>query len=187
VTYTILPSTDGVTPYDSARDQYIQQGIADAHTLAASASYPDLVAELYATSGFTIGHRLGGGDEAPEHTEIGSQQALGKGQRAVEMSAQATADGVMIAMHDSTLDRTTSASGNVADFSLAQLTSSPIVDIGTTALGAGWSAAQRIPLVGNELRRWENHGVVFLEPKSDATRTLQAATAFADPGNWIVW
>lgn len=29
--YTVLSATDGVTPYDAARDQHIQQGILDAH------------------------------------------------------------------------------------------------------------------------------------------------------------
>jgi len=150
---------------------------------------PDLVAELYTASGFTIGHRLGGADEAPEMSEIGSQQALGKGQRAVELSAQATVDGVMIGMHDTDPSRTTSLAATpvIADLSLAQLTSSPIIDIGATALGSGWSASQRVPVVGNELRRWERRGAVFLEPKSDATRTLAAATGFQDPGKWIVW
>jgi len=190
VTYTILPSTDGVTPYDSARDQHIQQGIADAHTLAASASYPDLVAAFYTAPAAgtyrVIGHRLGGADQYPENSEIGSQSAL-ESQAAVEMSAQITVDGHVIVMHDTTVDRTTSASGNVADFSLGQISGSAIIDIGATALGPGWAASQRVPMVGNELRRWENHGVVFLEPKADATRTLRAVTGFQSPGNWVVW
>ena len=211
MTYLILPATDGVTPYNAERDQHIQQGIADtetlaasgttlgasalalagaAYTLAASASYPDLVAAFYTTpaSGTyrVIGHRLGGADQYPENSEIGSQSAL-ESQAAVEMSAQWTVDGHGVVMHDSTLDRTTSASGNLSDYSLAQLTSTALVDIGASALGPGWSASQRVPLVGNELRRWENRGVMFLEPKADATRTLRAATGFQSPGNWVVW
>ena len=190
MTYTILPATDGVTPYNAERDQYIQQGIADAHTLAASASYPDLVAAFYATPAAgtyrVIGHRLGGADQYPENSEIGSQSAL-ESQVAIEMSSQVTGDGHLVVMHDPTLDRTTSASGNLTDFSLAQLTSVPIVDIGATALGPGWSASQRVPVLGNELRRWENHGAVFLEPKTAPTQTLRAATTFSSPGNWIVW
>jgi hypothetical protein len=144
---------------------------------------PDLVAELYATSQFTIGHRLGGGDEAPENTEIGSQQALGKGQLAVELSSQATADGVMIAMHDSTLTRTTSLTGNVSDTSMAQLRSSPVVDFGATHLGSGWSASQHVPLVGQELRRWERKGAVFLEPKRLAPWRAPRRSTIRDRGS----
>jgi glycerophosphoryl diester phosphodiesterase len=149
---------------------------------------PDLVAELYATDQFVIGHRLGGGDEAPEMSEVGSERALASGQKAVELSSQATVDGALIGMHDSTPDRTTSLASSpaIADLSLAQLVSAPVIDIGATHLGSGWSASQRVPLTGNELRRWERRGVVFLEPKSDATRNLTAVTGFQDPGKWIV-
>lgn len=178
--------SEGTTPRAVTAGWRIEQGLTAAELDDIS---PDLVADLYATPGFVIGHRLGGGDEAPEMTEIGSEQALSKGQAAVELSSQPTVDGVLIGLHDTgstSLERTTSLTGEAGTKSLAQLRSAAVVDIGASHLGAGWSAPQWIPLTGNELRRWERRGVVFLEPKVDATRNLAAVTAFRDPGKWVV-
>lgn len=144
----------------------------------------DLVAELLAQNRFYIAHR-GCGDEAPEHSEAAYRQALRYG--AVEMSAQATADGNVICMHDTTVDRTTSLTGNVSAFSLAQLrVPAGIVDYGTTFLGSGWGNSH-VPILANELALWQDKGAVLLEPKADPTRVLSVVRSFSEPGKFIMW
>jgi len=67
-----------------------------------------------------IGHR---GDRAfaPENTIESMQQAIAKGVDAVEFDVHLSRDGVPVLMHDPTLDRTTSGTGNVRDQTVDQL------------------------------------------------------------------
>jgi glycerophosphoryl diester phosphodiesterase len=58
-------------------------------------------------------HR-GGAAHAPENSWRAFEHALGLGYRYLETDLQATADGVLIAFHDRTLDRVTDRSGRVA-------------------------------------------------------------------------
>ncbi|MEX0801358.1 MAG: glycerophosphodiester phosphodiesterase [Dehalococcoidia bacterium] len=58
---------------------------------------------------------------APENTLAGVGAALGLGADAIEVDVQASADGVPILLHDLTLDRTTSGSGDLASHTLEQL------------------------------------------------------------------
>src|SRR3954452_4748072 len=68
-----------------------------------------------------VAHR-GGADLFPENTMAAYEGALALGCRAIEAGdLQLTADGVLVAMHDGTVDRTTTGHGNVADFTLAAI------------------------------------------------------------------
>lgn len=61
-----------------------------------------------------IGHR-GAAALAPENTWAGFDMALELGVDAIETDIQATADGVLVLIHDHTLDRTTDGTGPVAE------------------------------------------------------------------------
>jgi glycerophosphoryl diester phosphodiesterase len=61
-----------------------------------------------------IGHR-GARGLAPENTLAGLRAAFAHGVFYVEIDAKLTADGVVIVMHDETLDRTTNGRGRVAE------------------------------------------------------------------------
>ena len=91
-----------------------------------------------------IGHR-GAAGLAPENTLESIETALSAGADAVEIDVRVTDDGVPILLHDSTLDRTTSARG-------------PIAQRRTTAIahidaGAHWSAD------GGQTFPWRGRGV----------------------------
>jgi glycerophosphoryl diester phosphodiesterase len=73
-----------------------------------------------------ISHRACAG-HAPENTLAGVRTALRIGADAVEIDVQITADGVPVLMHDLSLDRATTASGDLSTFTLEQLKS---LDIG---------------------------------------------------------
>ncbi len=73
---------------------------------------------------FRIGRPLviphGGGDgDFPEDTLYAYEHSFAVGGDVVDADVQTTADGVPIAFHDSTLDRTTNGTGNVEDMSYA--------------------------------------------------------------------
>jgi glycerophosphoryl diester phosphodiesterase len=67
-----------------------------------------------------VGHR-GIPSMAPENTILGTQTAYSNGANMVENDIYLTTDGVVVVMHDTTLDRTTNGSGTVTDLSYAQI------------------------------------------------------------------
>lgn len=67
-----------------------------------------------------IGHR-GASGYAPEHTLEAYHQAKKLGTDYIELDLQLTKDGVLVAMHDETLERTTNGTGLVSDYTLEQL------------------------------------------------------------------
>ena len=71
--------------------------------------------------GLVFAHRgLSGGDE-PENTLAAIRATHLAGASAIEIDVHLTADGVPIALHDATLDRTTSGQGKSPKFTLARL------------------------------------------------------------------
>ena len=67
-----------------------------------------------------IGHR-GAPGYTDEHTIKGYQMALDKGADYIEMDLQLTKDNKLLCMHDSTIDRTTTGTGKVADMTLSYI------------------------------------------------------------------
>lgn len=69
-----------------------------------------------------IGHR-GAAGLAPENTLRSFRAALEYDVDAVEFDVRQTADGVLVALHDATLDRTTDATGPVGEWTATELAS----------------------------------------------------------------
>lgn len=67
-----------------------------------------------------IAHR-GASAIAPEHTLASYQMAVDMGADYIEIDLQMTKDGVLVALHDDTVDRTTDGSGKVAEMDLADI------------------------------------------------------------------
>ena len=65
-------------------------------------------------------HR-GGGGEAPENTLPAFEAAVAMGYRYLETDVQVTSDGVLLAFHDSSLDRLTDRVGRICRLSLAEV------------------------------------------------------------------
>jgi glycerophosphoryl diester phosphodiesterase len=63
----------------------------------------------------------GGNGLWPDNTLYAFEQAVALGVDVLEMDIHSTADGVLVVIHDSTVDRTTDASGAVHDFTFAEL------------------------------------------------------------------
>ena len=67
-----------------------------------------------------IAHR-GGSLEAPENTLASFRHAINVGVEYVELDVQMSKDGVLVVIHDETLDRTTNGSGSIGDYTYAEL------------------------------------------------------------------
>lgn len=67
-----------------------------------------------------LGHR-GASAYAPENTLAAFRLAAEMGADGVELDAKVSRDGVVVVMHDPTVDRTTGGSGRVSDLALADL------------------------------------------------------------------
>jgi glycerophosphoryl diester phosphodiesterase len=67
-----------------------------------------------------IAHR-GGGSSRPEATLPAFEHALTVGADVLEFDLHASSDGVVVVLHDDTIDRTTEGSGAVQDMSFAEL------------------------------------------------------------------
>ncbi|HEY7062464.1 MAG TPA: glycerophosphodiester phosphodiesterase [Chloroflexota bacterium] len=78
-----------------------------------------------------MAHR-GGAGLAPENTLAACRLALALGVDAVELDVRLARDGVPVALHDATLDRTTGAGGRLADWAAADLRA---LDAGSTFAG----------------------------------------------------
>jgi len=67
-----------------------------------------------------IAHR-GGRRIRPEHTLLAYEQALLDGADVLELDIHETSDGVLVVMHDSTIDRTTNGTGAIKEMTFEQL------------------------------------------------------------------
>ncbi len=67
-----------------------------------------------------IAHR-GGARLRPEHTLVAYENALDVGADVIEFDLHATSDGVVVILHDATVDRTTDGTGAVRDMTYAEL------------------------------------------------------------------
>jgi glycerophosphoryl diester phosphodiesterase len=102
-----------------------------------------------------VGHR-GAAGLAPENTLVSLRTALDLGTHWVECDVQQTSDGVIMIMHDATLDRTTNGSGSIAATDWATI----------SALDAGsWKGAQfageRVPRLDEALRLTGQYGATL--------------------------
>jgi glycerophosphoryl diester phosphodiesterase len=122
-----------------------------------------------------IGHR-GAAAYAPENTLEGIREAARRGARWVEFDTKLTADGVVILMHDDTLDRTTSGRGPVAGTSARDI---GLLDAGSW-FGAEWRGV-RVPRLADALALLvELDMQANVEIKPCSGREIETAQAVAD-------
>lgn len=109
-----------------------------------------------------IGHR-GAMGYAPENTLVSFEEAVRRGADLIEMDVQLSADGEVVVMHDTSVDRTTDGSGVVRDL--------PWKKIKTYDAGLWYGSdfmKQYVPSLGEVIGRFRNrktarkHSVGFL-------------------------
>ncbi|MCP4806423.1 MAG: hypothetical protein GY913_22160 [Proteobacteria bacterium] len=85
-----------------------------------------------------VAHR-GGGRLMPEHTLEAYANALDVGADVLECDVQTTADGVLVCIHDTTVDRTTDGTGAVNDLTFAELQELDAADLWDEHRGQGFT------------------------------------------------
>jgi glycerophosphoryl diester phosphodiesterase len=108
---------------------------------------------------WTIAHR-GASGHAPENTMTAFRRAVELGASFIETDLQITRDARVVAIHDFTLDRTTSGNGQVHLLSLDQIRA---LDAGAWFgdHGAGSFAGERVPTLTEILDFAKEHDVIF--------------------------
>ncbi|TMB92309.1 MAG: glycerophosphodiester phosphodiesterase [Chloroflexi bacterium] len=113
-------------------------------------------------------HR-GGADEAPENTLPAFEAALALGYTYIETDVRLTADGVLVAFHDTALDRVTDQTGCIGDLTLREVQAADAgywftPDGGQTVPFRGRGVT--VPTLEEVLTRWPEVRV-NIDPKAD--------------------
>ena len=119
-----------------------------------------------------IGHR-GASAYAPEHTFASWDRALEIGADYLEQDLQMTSDGVLVVLHDDTLDRTTGGAcrGRVNDHTLAEIRDCDVGSWFNAARPAHADtayAAERIATLDEVLTRYADRACFYIETKNPA-------------------
>ncbi|MCZ2826153.1 MULTISPECIES: glycerophosphodiester phosphodiesterase [unclassified Modestobacter] len=112
---------------------------------------------------FVIAHR-GGSLQVPEHTMEGYRFAVDQGLEVIEQDVSRLADGGLAVMHDGTVDRMTTSTGNVADHTSVSWRQLHID--ASVILGGGWPDGLRPPLFEEVLTEFGNRVLLCAEAKS---------------------
>jgi glycerophosphoryl diester phosphodiesterase len=118
---------------------------------------------LYPRLPLILGHR-GASAYAPENTLHAFSEAVARGADGFELDVSLSADGVPVVMHDDSLQRTTGASGQVAQTSLAELKK---LDAGYAARFGSQFAGERIPTLAEVFESADLRAVINVELKHD--------------------
>ncbi|HWX37785.1 MAG TPA: glycerophosphodiester phosphodiesterase family protein [Candidatus Sulfotelmatobacter sp.] len=126
---------------------------------------------------WAIAHR-GASGHAPENTMAAFRRAVELGARFIETDLQITRDARVVAIHDSTLDRTTTGKGQVHLLTLDEIRA---LDAGAWFKRDGASfAGERVPTLGEILDFAKEHDVIFyLEIKSGPAWGVEHAVVAA--------
>lgn len=111
-----------------------------------------------------VAHR-GGANLHPEHTVEAYRGIVAQGAKAIELDCYLLLDGSLGVMHDSTLTRTTTSTGDTEDLTAANW-QALTVDIGATLGGAYTSLTQKAPLLGDVVREFANKVFLVIEGKN---------------------
>lgn len=118
-----------------------------------------------------IGHR-GAKGEAPENTIAGIEYARKLGLVGVEFDVRLSRDDVLVVIHDASVDRTTDATGDVADFTAAELDA---LDARGTC--ASWPEPVGVPTLAASLDVLAAFEIVQFEIKADTPERVDRIAA----------
>jgi glycerophosphoryl diester phosphodiesterase len=131
---------------------------------------------LQRSTAIAFAHR-GGGGEAPENTLPAFEAAVAMGYRYLETDVHLTRDGVLLAFHDSDLERLTDRSGRIGELTLAEVREADAgyafsPDGGTSHPFRGTGVV--VPTLEELLTRWDD---VFLNIDAKADDTVAPLVA----------
>jgi len=115
----------------------------------------------------SVAHR-GAARHAPENTLAAIDAALELGSHAVELDVRTTSDGVLVLMHDGTVDRTTDGTGDIGAMSWAE-----VQQLSVPSEFAAWPD-QAVPSFVEALEHIDGRLVVDVDVKDAAAEALAA-------------
>ena len=154
-------------------------------TGAMAAEHMYTVDDLLASESFRIAHR-GSGDNWPEHSAQAYRQAVACGARAIEISVQATVDGVLVCHHDLNTQRMTGVDLDIAATTFEQLA-------GLRNDARAWlgprSGLVPIPQLKDVLDEHATRRVIFIEDKqgTNTEALLEMMDSYPDATEHFVW
>jgi glycerophosphoryl diester phosphodiesterase len=136
---------------------------------------------------FVAGHRGAGGELgilAPEDTLAAYRASIALGVDLVETDPRPTADGVLVNVHDTTVDRTTTGSGEVEKMTLADLKALTL----RADKYAGDFSCEHIATLEEVLATAKGHAIVLVDAnKTDRVDLLVAAIQKTETLDWAVF
>jgi Glycerophosphoryl diester phosphodiesterase len=141
--------------------------------------------DLMSTTPFYIAHR-GSGDNWPEHTMDAYSHSVGLGAKAIEVSVNATKDGVLVCHHDTTMARTSGENVAIADLTWSELSK---LKIDARAWLGPASHPQPIPRLKDVLKAYAKSHVIFVEDKqgTNTAALLKLMDGYPDSNTRFVW
>ncbi|MHA7304962.1 glycerophosphodiester phosphodiesterase [Arthrobacter sp. TMN-49] len=143
------------------------------------------VKDLFATTPFYIAHR-GSGDNWPEHTQSAYHRAVEAGAKALEISVQASSDGVLICHHDLSTLRMTGVGVDIATSTFAELQT---LDNNARQWLGPHSNLLPIPRLKEVLDEHAAHRVIFIEDKqgTNTEALLELMESYPNPTEHFIW
>ncbi|WP_411721363.1 glycerophosphodiester phosphodiesterase [Mycetocola sp.] len=145
------------------------------------------ISELFALAPFYIAHR-GSGDNWPEHTAVAYRNAAEAGAQAIEISVNATSDGILVCHHDTNTWRMTGVDREIGRTTWEEL--SGLKNNATAWLGPS-TPLEPIPLLRDVLDELAADGrrVIFVEDKqgTNTRALLDLLDSYPDSTEHFVW
>jgi glycerophosphoryl diester phosphodiesterase len=153
-----------------------------------AASTPECLRDPKCVGRFVSAHRGAGGDLgriAPEDTLSAYRAGIALGVDIVETDPRPTADGVIVNVHDSTVDRTTDGTGEVAKLTFDAIRK---LHMRNDRAFAGDFGCERIPTLEELLTTCRGRALVLVDAnKSDQVEAMVDAIKKADAVDWAVF
>lgn len=114
-------------------------------------------------TGVYVAHR-GNAGTAPENTMEALRAAAAFGAHILEFDVGVLSDGALGIMHDDTVDRTTTGTGNASDYNVSEFRNL-VIDANVWHAG-GWTRTTVAPLLSEALDEFGGKYVLMIEPKT---------------------
>lgn len=152
-----------------------------------AASAPECLRDPKCAGRFVSAHRGAGGDLgriAPEDTLAAYRAGIALGVDIVETDPRPTADGVIVNVHDTSVDRTTDGTGDVASMTFEELRKLHV----KSDRFAGDFSCERIPTLEELLTTCRGRALVLVDAnKTDRVEAMVDAIKKADALDWAVF
>lgn len=161
--------------------------LAGCTTVAPVAETPPIhtIATLFSRESFFVAHR-GSGDNWPEHTMLAYSESAKLGVPAIEVSVNATRDGVLVCHHDQSALRVTGHDGKIADLSYEELSA---LRVDARAWIGPATSLEPIPKLRDVLDRFAASHVIFIEDKqgTNTGELLDLMDSYPSSTEHFVW